>query len=93
MIDSLVPIEAMDFDILVPGHGRIGKKADVGTFGKYMTELHGAVVAAHRAGKSLAEMQQSITMEAYKDWFVYKDYLKLNIEGIYNHVCLQRRGN
>ncbi len=38
-------------------------------------------------------MQQSITMDKYKDWGNYDKQLSQNIEGMYNQVKLHRRGN
>ena len=92
-MDAIARVEAMDFDVLVPGHGPLGTKADATAFRRYMTELHQQVVEAHRAGKSLAEMQESILMEAYSDWGNYEEHRHLNIEGMYNQVRLHRRGN
>jgi glyoxylase-like metal-dependent hydrolase (beta-lactamase superfamily II) len=90
---AIARVEAMDFDILAPGHGPLGTRADATAFRGYMETLHRQVTAAHRAGQSLAQMQSSITMPEYKDWGAYDRHFKLNIEGMYNHVSLQRRGN
>ena len=92
-MEAIKRVELMDFDLLVPGHGDIGSKADVRAFRNYMEELYNAVLDAARAGKSLPEMQQSIRLDAYKDWFRYEEFLPLNIEGMYNHIRLHRRGN
>lgn len=92
-MDAIARVEAMDFDILAPGHGPLGVKADATAFRGYMNELHERVVEAHRAGKSLAEMQDDIRMEAYADWGNYDKHRTLNIEGMYNQVRLHRRGN
>ena len=92
-IDALKRVEAIDFDILVPGHGIVGVKADVADRRAYMEDLYAAVPAAARAGQSLEEMKQSITLEAYKDWGQYEAWLPLNIEGMYKQVSLHRRGN
>ena len=32
-MDAIDKVEAMDFDVLVPGHGKLGDKADVTAFG------------------------------------------------------------
>ncbi len=92
-MDTIARVEAMDFDILAPGHGPLGTKADATAFRHYMTELHDQVVKVDRAGKSLAEMQESIRLDAYADWGNYDKHRKLNIEGMYNQVRLHRRGN
>jgi glyoxylase-like metal-dependent hydrolase (beta-lactamase superfamily II) len=92
-IESLKRVEAMDFDILAPGHGALGNKDDVRAHRGYMEELHAAVLEASRAGKTVDEMKQTIKMDKYKDWFRYEEFLPLNIEGMYRHVNMHRRGN
>lgn len=92
-IDAIKVIEGMDFDILVPGHGPLGTKADASDHRAYMEDLYAAVLAQARAGKSLDEIKQSIKLEKYKDWGHYDEWLALNIEGVYQRVSLQRRGN
>jgi hypothetical protein len=86
-------VEAIDFDILIPGHGAVGVKADASDHRAYMENLYDAVLAAARAGKSLDEMKQGIKLEKYKDWAHYNEWLALNIEGVYQRISLQRRGN
>ncbi len=92
-IEALGRVEALDFDILAPGHGPLGGKQDVADHRRYFEDLHAAVVAAARAGQSLEEMKQSITLDAYKDWGQYDAWRELIIEGMYRRASLQRRGN
>jgi glyoxylase-like metal-dependent hydrolase (beta-lactamase superfamily II) len=86
-------VEAIDFDILVPGHGPMGAKADASDHRAYLEDLYDEVLAAARAGQSLEEMQASITLDAYKDWGQYDKWRTLNIEGMLNNISLHRRGN
>ena len=60
---------------------------------RYHEDLYNAVVAAARAGKSLAEMKASITLDEYEDWGSFGNWREMNIEGVYARVVLQRRGN
>ncbi len=92
-IDAIRKVELMDFDILVPGHGPMGVKADAADHRAYLEDLHGAVLAAARAGQSLPEMQKTITLDKYKDWGRYKEWRPLNIEGMLQRISLHRRGN
>lgn len=91
-IDALEKLKGMDFDILAPGHGALGTKADATSNHAYMKEMYDAIYAGLRAGKSLDELKTSITMDAYKDWGQYKAWRPMNIEGIYNRIQMQRRG-
>jgi glyoxylase-like metal-dependent hydrolase (beta-lactamase superfamily II) len=92
-INAIKVVEAVDFDILIPGHGAVGVKADASDHRAYMQDLYDAVLAAARAGRSLDEMKQSIKLERYKDWAHYAEWRPLNIEGVYQRISLQRRGN
>jgi glyoxylase-like metal-dependent hydrolase (beta-lactamase superfamily II) len=91
-IESLRRVEAMDFDILAPGHGPLGKKADVVLFREYLTDLRAEVVRYAREGKSVDEMKQLITLPKYAAW-APKEWFPLNIEGMYRLVQANRRGN
>ena len=92
-IDALRHMETIDFDVLAPGHGKLGGKSDITAHRQYLQDLYDAVLAALRAGKSLEEMQQSIRLDQYKDWGQYEKWLPLNIEGLYKQISLHRRGN
>ena len=92
-IEAIRKVEAMDFDILVPGHGPVGVKADVATHRAYHEALYGGVLAGARAGQSLEEMQETVTLEEFRDFGQYDAWRALNIEGVYNQIQLHRRGN
>jgi hypothetical protein len=92
-MDGIKLVEGIDFDILVLGHGPMGTKQDARDHRAYLEELYAAVLKEARAGKTLKEMQQSIKLEKYKDWGQYKQWLPLNIEGMYRNIQLHRRGN
>jgi glyoxylase-like metal-dependent hydrolase (beta-lactamase superfamily II) len=92
-IDAVRQVEAMDFDILVPGHGPTGVKADAAAQRAYLEDLYAAVLEAARAGLSVEEMKETITLEKYQDWGQYEAWLPLNIEGVAQRIALQRRGN
>lgn len=90
-IDALKTVEGLDFDTLAPCHGRMGTKADVRAQRVFYEDLYGAVLKAARAGQSIEEMKASIKLEKYKGWGRYKNFLPLNIEGIYRQIKLHRR--
>ena len=92
-IESLRKVEAMDFEVLAPGHGPLGRKGNVGQFREYMQDLRSAVVQAIREGKSLDETKQSIKLPKYEQWSGYKEMFPLNIEGMYRMVQANRVGN
>ncbi|MGH7396567.1 MAG: MBL fold metallo-hydrolase [Candidatus Rokuibacteriota bacterium] len=91
-IESLRQVEAMDFDVLVPGHGPLGTKANVTMFREYLQDLRGEVTRHVRDGKSLDEIKQLVTLPKYAAWGP-KDWFPLNIESMYRLVQANRRGN
>ena len=92
-IDAIKKVEAMDFDILVPGHGPLGTKADATEHRQYLQALYDAVLDAARKGQSLEEMKKSITLDQYEHLGMYGKWRELNIEGMYRQVSIHRRGN
>jgi glyoxylase-like metal-dependent hydrolase (beta-lactamase superfamily II) len=92
-MDSLKRVEAMDFDVLAPGHGALGSKADVTAFRGYMEGLYSRVLAGMRAGKSLDELKKQVEVPGYEKWFNYDKWKGENVEGMYNQIKLHRRGN
>ena len=90
-INGLRKIESIDFDILAPGHGPLGVKANVMANRGYMGALYTGVLSGLRKGKTLETLKANLTLDAYKDWGRYKEWRPLNIEGVYNRVQPQRR--
>lgn len=91
LINQIKTVENLDFDILAPGHGKMGTRADVRDHRQYVEDLYAAVLNGTRAGKSLDELKQSISLPKYASWSQYKAWLPLNIEGVYNRIRMQRR--
>jgi glyoxylase-like metal-dependent hydrolase (beta-lactamase superfamily II) len=92
-IESLKRVELLDFDILAPGHGPLGRKDHVRMFREYMEDLRGEVLKYAREGKTLEEMTQLIKLPKYERWASYQQWLPLNIEGMYRYIQLHRRPN
>lgn len=82
-IDAIKRVEALDFDILAPGHDDLGTKADVRLIRHYFEDLYSDVRSAIESGQSLEEMQEAIRLEAYKDWPRYDEFRTMNIEGMH----------
>lgn len=77
-------VEAQDFEIAAPGHGALTDKAHVTLFREYLEELRDRVAAGIDAGQTLAELQESIYMDAYEDWISYDEFRVSNITDMYN---------
>jgi glyoxylase-like metal-dependent hydrolase (beta-lactamase superfamily II) len=89
-IESLKKAENLDFDILAPGHGELGRKADVRAVRDYIEELRQQVGQLLAQSKSPEEIKRLVKMEKYRSWGNYKEYLPLNIEGMIRYIQAQR---
>ena len=79
-------VEALDFEILVGGHGPVGVKSDATAGRVYLEELRAEVLAGLQAGKSVDELARSITMDEYKDWISYDQWRELNVRGMARYL-------
>lgn len=65
-------------DVIVPGHGRITNKAGIKYTIDYVNALKHNVEAAVRAGKTLEQTKQSVTMKEYDKGYELFDWLHYN---------------
>lgn len=84
-IDSLKRVEQLDFETLVPGHGKIGRKEHVQMFRGYLEALTTAVQEALKKGLSLEETKQTVRLPKYDQWQRYADWFPENVEGVYRY--------
>ena len=82
LIEQTRRVEALDFEIMAPGHSRLGNKADATEARKYVEWLRGAVAAELNAGKSADEVVAGLDTSAYQDWGAYGMWRDLNIRGM-----------
>ncbi|HJU06159.1 MAG TPA: MBL fold metallo-hydrolase, partial [Nitrospiraceae bacterium] len=61
-IESLKKVEQLDFETLVPGHGKIGRKEDVRKFRGYLEDLMAAVKTSLQKGESLEEAKKAVRL-------------------------------
>jgi len=81
-IGQIETVEGLDFDILAPGHGAVGSKADATENRVYMETLRDGVKAALAEGKTVDEIIASDLMSEYADWNSYGQFRDLNIQGM-----------
>ena len=91
--ESIRTVEALDFDIILPGHGIVGTKEDVSEHREYLELLYRTVLESVRAGKSLDEIKQSVRFDRYKHFEQYELSLLLNIEGVHRMITANRMEN
>jgi glyoxylase-like metal-dependent hydrolase (beta-lactamase superfamily II) len=92
-IATLKAIEGMDFDVLAPGHGALGSKADITETRRYLEALRDRVQAGIDAGKPLDELKRTVTMSEYEGWGMYKDWREPNVAGMYRLLSGKRGSN
>ncbi|MDD9996158.1 MAG: MBL fold metallo-hydrolase [Rhodospirillaceae bacterium] len=77
---ALATVDALDFDILVPGHGNAGTKPDVRAFLGLLRDLEADVMAGIAEGLDRETLQETILLADYSDWLLY-DQRRANIVG------------
>ena len=82
-VNALKAVEALDFDIVAPGHGPIGKKADIVAHRQYYENIAARVAAGIKAGQTLEQLQAAKIMDEYKDWIEYDEDNDINIANVY----------
>jgi len=83
-IASLRQVEALDFDIVSPGHSSIGTKADFTAYQTFFEDLRETVNAAVASGMSLEALLASDALTEYSDLPNYVPQRDRNIEDAYN---------
>ncbi|MBT5875384.1 MAG: MBL fold metallo-hydrolase [Candidatus Latescibacteria bacterium] len=91
--DSMKMVEALDFDIMLPGHGVVGTKADVTEHRMYLELLYATVLKGVRAGQGLEAMIEQVRFDQYDHFEQYESALPLNIQGMYRMITANRVGN
>ena len=92
-IESLKQVEQLDFETLVPGHGKVGKKEHVRQFRGYLEDLRAAVEAQVRKGATVEEVKKTVQLPKYEQWQRYADWFPENVEGMYRYLSQQRKDN
>jgi hypothetical protein len=65
-IDALTTINALDYEHALTGHALSGTKKDAMQSLQYLLDISKGVAAGVAAGRSLAEIQKTLTLDAYK---------------------------
>ncbi len=82
LIEQTRRVEALDFEIMSPGHSRLGDKSDAVEAREYVKWLRAAVAAELNAGKTVADIVTGLDTSAYQDWGAYGMWRDLNLQGM-----------
>jgi glyoxylase-like metal-dependent hydrolase (beta-lactamase superfamily II) len=75
-------IEAMDVDVVVPGHGPLTDRAGARRVREYLAFVHAAARERYDAGLPASEAARDIELGAYKDWRD-PERIAVNVESAY----------
>ena len=89
-LESLRRIEQLDFDYVSPGHESVGTKADVSEQVRYMNDLIEDVSAGIVAGKTQAEVVESVRMEQYSHLMEYERSRANNVAVAYGMLSARQ---
>ncbi len=82
-IDALRTITALDFTIAATGHALSGTKQDAVQSLRYLEDIAKGVAAGVAAGRSLVEIQKSLTLDAYKGFERWDTVREAHIAQVY----------
>ncbi len=82
-INALRTITALDFDIAATGHALAGRKADAVDSLRYLEDLSKGVAAGVAAGRTLPDLQKSLTLDAYKGFERWDTVREAHIASVY----------
>ena len=82
-IDALTIINSLDFEHALTGHALAGTKKDAADSLRYLEDIAKGVAAGVGAGRSLAEIQKTLTLDAYKGFERWDTTREAHIEAVY----------
>jgi glyoxylase-like metal-dependent hydrolase (beta-lactamase superfamily II) len=82
-IDALTLINSLDFEHALTGHALAGTKKDAAESLRYLEDISKGVAAGIGAGRSLAEIQKTLTLDAYKGFERWDTTRTAHIEAVY----------
>jgi glyoxylase-like metal-dependent hydrolase (beta-lactamase superfamily II) len=82
-IDALRTIQSLDYDHAATGHAMMGTKKDVAQSLQYLEDLSTGVAAGIGAGRSLADIQKTLMLDAYKGFERWDTHRTVHIAQVY----------
>ncbi len=91
-IDALTTINALDFEHALTGHALAGTKKDAVESQRYLEDISRGVATGIGAGRSLAEIQKTLMLEAYKGFERWDTTREAHIAAVYATLRGARSG-
>ena len=86
MIEQIKEIEKLKFEIVIGGHSRLGKMADIVEAREYTEWLRDAVADQLKRGKTVEDIVANLDTSAYKHLLAYDMWRDLNIQGMARYL-------
>jgi glyoxylase-like metal-dependent hydrolase (beta-lactamase superfamily II) len=83
---SLVEIEGLGVQIAVPGHGPVGKSADLLTMLQYIQSLESIVVNMIKSGKSAEQASSEPIPSRFETWLCIENFFVTNLKFLYKRA-------
>ena len=88
-IKALRRLSGVPARAIIPAHGPIGKRADLGSVAAYLSALEGRTARAYAARASLLEASRTVAVPEYRGWALYESVHPRNVHHAY--LALERR--
>lgn len=82
LMNQIKAVLALDFEVMAPGHSRLGDKSDADEALAYLEWLRTAVKDELEAGKSVDEIVATLDTSQWSDMMAYDQWRDLNIQGM-----------
>lgn len=89
-IAAVRAVEALDFDVAIPGHNDVGTKADVTAYRQYLEDLLKVVSDGIAGNQTVEQLQASSALDRYKGWVNFPQGKNQNIAEAYARLRAQR---
>ena len=90
-IDALRTILSLDFDHAATGHALMGTRSDAQESLQYLEDLSSGVAAGIGAGRSLQDIQKTLTLDKYKGFERWDTHRTVHIAQVYELLKGARR--
>ena len=91
-IDALTIVNALDFEHALTGHALAGTKQDAVAALRYLEDVSKGVAAGIGAGRTLPEIQKTLTLDAYKGFERWNTSREAHIAAVYGTLKGTRPG-
>lgn len=81
--ESLKMVEALGIETAVPGHGPVGRSADLSVMAQYIQSLENIVANMIKSGRSLEEVSLQPIPSPFETWLAFDNFSVANLEFLY----------